>query len=46
MSVPVRSDSNDGVGPDAFRGLIARWASGVSVVTARDGERDQGLTVN
>ncbi len=34
--------------PDAaaFRGLMARWATGVAVVTARDGDRDAGLTVN
>ena len=34
------------VEPDRFRALIARWASGVSVVTARDGAEDAGLTVN
>jgi flavin reductase (DIM6/NTAB) family NADH-FMN oxidoreductase RutF len=32
--------------PDAFRHLMARWATGVSVVTSRDGEHDSGLTVN
>lgn len=31
---------------DAFRRLMGRWATGVSVVTARDGEVDAGLTVN
>ena len=31
---------------DAFRSLVSRWATGVSVVTARDGDRDSGLTVN
>lgn len=30
----------------AFRQLMARWATGVSVVTAREGEADAGLTVN
>jgi 3-hydroxy-9,10-secoandrosta-1,3,5(10)-triene-9,17-dione monooxygenase reductase component len=30
----------------AFRRLMARWATGVSVVTARAGDRDGGLTVN
>jgi flavin reductase (DIM6/NTAB) family NADH-FMN oxidoreductase RutF len=30
----------------AFRRLMARWATGVSVVTARDGDSDGGLTVN
>jgi len=32
--------------PSEFRRLMARWASGVSVVTSRDGERDYGMTVN
>lgn len=30
----------------AFRRLMARWATGVSVVTAREFDRDAGLTVN
>jgi 3-hydroxy-9,10-secoandrosta-1,3,5(10)-triene-9,17-dione monooxygenase reductase component len=38
--------SGNAVDPQAFRGLISRWASGVSVVTAREGDRDSGLTVN
>ncbi len=29
-----------------FRRLMARWATGVSVVTARDGDVEGGLTVN
>ena len=29
-----------------FRSLMSRWATGVSVVTAQDGEVDAGLTVN
>jgi flavin reductase (DIM6/NTAB) family NADH-FMN oxidoreductase RutF len=33
----------DGV---VFRRLMARWATGVSVLTAREGEVDGGLTVN
>ncbi len=34
--------------PDApgFRALMGRWATGVAVVTVRDGETDHGLTVN
>lgn len=32
--------------PAQFRHLMARWATGVSVVTARDEGRDRGLTVN
>jgi flavin reductase (DIM6/NTAB) family NADH-FMN oxidoreductase RutF len=30
----------------AFRNLMAHWPTGVSVVTARDGALDAGLTVN
>jgi len=35
-------------GPDtgAFRTLMGRWSTGVSVVTSRDGGADAGLTVN
>ncbi|HZY69871.1 MAG TPA: flavin reductase family protein [Thermoplasmata archaeon] len=32
--------------PDAFRRAAARWVTGVAVVTAREGARDHGLTVN
>lgn len=31
---------------DGFRRLMARWPTGVSVVTARSGEQDGGMTVN
>jgi 3-hydroxy-9,10-secoandrosta-1,3,5(10)-triene-9,17-dione monooxygenase reductase component len=31
---------------DAFRRLMSRWATGVSVVSASDGSTDAGLTVN
>ena len=34
------------VDPARFRQAMGRWATGVSVVTTRDGERDLGLTVN
>ncbi len=34
------------VDPARFRGLMARWATGVSVVTAHQGPGDAGLTVN
>ncbi|HKV90524.1 MAG TPA: flavin reductase family protein [Thermoplasmata archaeon] len=40
MSAPPAADAT------AFRRLMGRWATGVSVVTAREGERDFGLTVN
>jgi 3-hydroxy-9,10-secoandrosta-1,3,5(10)-triene-9,17-dione monooxygenase reductase component len=32
--------------PASFRSAMARWATGVSVVTAHAGEEDAGLTVN
>lgn len=32
--------------PDVFRRAVARWVTGVAVVTAHEGERDHGLTVN
>jgi flavin reductase (DIM6/NTAB) family NADH-FMN oxidoreductase RutF len=34
------------VDPAEFRTLMGRWPTGVSVVTARDGPLDAGLTVN
>jgi len=34
------------VAPQEFRRWMARWATGVSVVSAREGERDYGMTVN
>jgi flavin reductase (DIM6/NTAB) family NADH-FMN oxidoreductase RutF len=34
------------VGGHSFRELMARWATGVAVVTARDASGDAGLTVN
>jgi flavin reductase (DIM6/NTAB) family NADH-FMN oxidoreductase RutF len=41
--VPTPTSS---VAPGEFRRLMARWATGVSVVTTRDGTVDAGLTVN
>ena len=35
-----------GTDPERFRALMARWATGVSVVTAHAGSEDAGLTVN
>lgn len=35
-----------GVDPAAFRQWMGRWATGVSIVTAREGDRDYGLTAN
>ena len=35
-----------GVDTAAFRTLMGRWSTGVSVVTAREGSTDAGLTVN
>jgi len=40
MTVPAPVDSA------TFRRAMSRWATGVSVVTAREGEADAGLTVN
>ena len=34
------------VDPKAFRTVMGRWSTGVSVVTAREGSADAGLTVN
>jgi flavin reductase (DIM6/NTAB) family NADH-FMN oxidoreductase RutF len=34
------------VEPDAFRGIMARYATGVAVVTVHADGRDHGLTVN
>jgi flavin reductase (DIM6/NTAB) family NADH-FMN oxidoreductase RutF len=34
------------VDPVAFRAFMARWPTGVAVVTAHDGSSDYGLTVN
>jgi flavin reductase (DIM6/NTAB) family NADH-FMN oxidoreductase RutF len=34
------------VDPAEFRRQIARWVTGVAILTARDGEADVGLTVN
>ncbi len=34
------------IDPDLFRQTIARWASGVAIVTGRDGSFDVGMTVN
>jgi len=43
----VTTDSPPSVpDPARFRALMARWATGVSVVTARDADGDAGLTVN
>jgi len=40
--MPSASDPS----PDSFRRLMARWATGVAVVTSQDGATDAGLTVN
>lgn len=34
------------VDPKAFRTVMGRWATGVTVVTAHDGDADAGMTVN
>ena len=40
------TDADSPVDATEFRRLMARWATGVSVVTARDRATDAGLTVN
>jgi flavin reductase (DIM6/NTAB) family NADH-FMN oxidoreductase RutF len=34
------------VTPDEFREVLGRWASGVTIVTSRSGERVHGMTVS
>jgi len=36
----------DGIAPERYRAAMARWATGVAVVTAHAGDEDAGLTVN
>ena len=31
---------------ETFRRLLSRFASGIAIITARDGERDVGMTVS
>lgn len=40
------SDPPEPVDPTTFRRLMSRWATGVAVVTSREGSQDFGLTVN
>ncbi|MFI5417991.1 MAG: flavin reductase family protein [Candidatus Lutacidiplasmatales archaeon] len=40
------SEPQGTVDPRAFRRLMGRWATGVTVVTTSDGDFDAGLTVN
>lgn len=42
----MSAGSEPAVDPAGFRALMSRWATGVSVVTASDGDHDAGLTVN
>ena len=35
-----------GVGPEAFRAVLRRYPTGVTVVTMRAGEREHGMTAN
>ena len=34
------------IDPDSFRSVLGRFASGITVVTTRDGDRDVGMTVS
>lgn len=40
------AEPSSSVEPARFRRMMARWATGVSVVTAREDGKDRGLTVN
>jgi flavin reductase (DIM6/NTAB) family NADH-FMN oxidoreductase RutF len=47
MSPPTEADDGQMIDPALFRSVLGRFASGVSVVTARDRERtDHGMTVS
>jgi len=34
------------IDPDSFRSVLGRFASGITIVTTRDGDRDVGMTVS
>jgi flavin reductase (DIM6/NTAB) family NADH-FMN oxidoreductase RutF len=38
--------SSVGIAPEQFKQALAQWASGVTIVTSRDGDRVQGMTVS
>jgi 3-hydroxy-9,10-secoandrosta-1,3,5(10)-triene-9,17-dione monooxygenase reductase component len=42
----MSADGTPSVAGADFRALMSRWATGVAVVTAREGAADHGLTVN
>jgi flavin reductase (DIM6/NTAB) family NADH-FMN oxidoreductase RutF len=42
----MRSSTNADIGPDTFRRVLGHFVTGVTVVTALDGERPFGITVN
>jgi 3-hydroxy-9,10-secoandrosta-1,3,5(10)-triene-9,17-dione monooxygenase reductase component len=42
----VRSPSPQAIGPDTFRRVMGHFVTGVTVVSALDGERPFGITVN
>ena len=35
-----------GIDPEDFKQVLGRWATGVTIVTARDGDRVHGMTVS
>lgn len=35
-----------GISPEEFKGALSRWATGVTIVTARAGDRVHGMTVS
>ena len=44
--IPASEGAAVGVSPDEFRDVCARWATGVTIVTARSGDRIHGMTVS
>jgi flavin reductase (DIM6/NTAB) family NADH-FMN oxidoreductase RutF len=43
---PITSIVHDGVDGETFRATLARWASGVTILTCRDGEEPVGMTAS
>ena len=43
---PILSIDPDGVDGETFRATLARWASGVTILTCRDGDEPVGMTAS
>lgn len=46
MTHNAGSDATDGISPLEFRQTLGRFASGVTIVTAQDGEERRGMTAS